>query len=60
MADQALLRNSFYFRTAWMAAFHPTEPIPMGIANVRYGARPCENVREPRKRRTVFSIAFFG
>jgi hypothetical protein len=21
---------------------------------------PCENVREPRKRRTVFSIAFFG
>src|SRR5262245_51315084 len=24
-----------------------------------YGARPCENVREPRKRRTVFSIALF-
>ena len=22
--------------------------------------RPCKNVREPRKRRTVFSIAFFG
>ena len=22
--------------------------------------RPCENVREPRQRRTVFSIAFFG
>jgi hypothetical protein len=27
---------------------------------VRYRPRPCENVREPRKRRTVFSIAFFG
>jgi hypothetical protein len=25
----------------------------------RIGARLCENVREPRKRRTVFSIAFF-
>jgi|SRR6516165_53855 len=23
-------------------------------------AHPCENVREPRKRRTVFSITFFG
>ena len=25
-----------------------------------YGSRPCENVREPRKRRTGFSIAFLG
>jgi hypothetical protein len=24
------------------------------------GSRPCENVREPRNRRTVFSISFFG
>jgi hypothetical protein len=23
------------------------------------GSRPCENVREPRERRIVFSIAFF-
>ena len=28
--------------------------------NVRKGSRPCENVREPRKCRIVFSIAFFG
>jgi len=28
--------------------------------NVGKGSRPCENVREPRKRRTVFSIAFLG
>ena len=26
----------------------------------RLGSRPCENVREPRKRRTVFSITFIG
>jgi hypothetical protein len=31
-----------------------------GGPDVRIGSRPCENVREPRKRRTVFSIAFFG
>src|SRR5690349_6747528 len=29
-------------------------------ASVRNGSRSCENVREPRKRRIVFSIAFFG
>ena len=28
--------------------------------DVSCGSRPCENVREPKKRRTVFSIAFFG
>jgi hypothetical protein len=29
-------------------------------ASDRKGSRPCENVCEPRKRRIVFSIAFFG
>ena len=29
-------------------------------AGVGYWSRPCENVREPRKRRTVFSITFIG
>jgi len=35
-----------------------TEPIPTGIANGRYGARLCENVRERRTRSIVFSIVF--
>ena len=30
------------------------------LSGVRFGSRPCENVLEPRKRRSVFSIAFFG
>jgi hypothetical protein len=29
-------------------------------AHVWNGSSPCENVREPRKRRTGFSIAFLG
>jgi hypothetical protein len=31
-----------------------------GERYVSYESRPCENVRKPRKRRIVFSIAFFG
>jgi len=27
-----------FFRTAGMAAFHPTQPVPTGIANGRHGA----------------------
>src|SRR5215472_7978036 len=54
-----------------LICFHD-EPCSMGMrismgyavlksgANVCNGSSPCENVRDPRKRRTVFSIAFFG
>ena len=38
----------------------PTETRRLAPGNDCNGARPCENVREPRKRRIVFSIAFFG
>ena len=31
-----------------------------GVAKVGLGSGPCDNVREPRKRRIVCSIAFFG
>jgi len=34
--------------------------IPYEGPNVGKGSRPCENVREPRKRRIIFSRAFFG
>jgi hypothetical protein len=33
---------------------------PWGSTSDRLGSRPSENVREPRERRAVFSIAFFG
>ena len=49
--------------------WHMIGPIPFGLgrraadvtgdANGRYGSRLWENVCEPRKRRTVFSIGFF-
>ena len=39
---EAILRGSVQqgldFHTAWMAAFHPTEPIPTGMANGGCGA----------------------
>ena len=38
----------------------PAETLQLALGNGRKGASPCENVRAPRKRRTVFSIAFFG
>jgi hypothetical protein len=31
-----------------------------GAIEGRFGSRPWENVRDPRQRRIVFSIAFFG
>ena len=37
-----------------MTGLHPTEPVPTGTANGKYGARLCANVREPRMRRMVF------
>src|SRR6516225_11635295 len=37
-----------------MTGLHPTEPVPTGTANGKYGARLCANVREPRMRRIVF------
>src|ERR1700687_945174 len=33
--------------------------MPTVLSNVRFQARPCENVHEPRMPRIVFSIAFF-
>jgi len=42
------------------SGFQPIELVAAGIPNGSCGASPCENVRESRKRRTVFSIAFFG
>jgi hypothetical protein len=39
---------------------NPHEPLGVPAANDGKGARPCENVRERRNPRIVFSIAFFG
>ena len=42
-----------------MSALGQGQALPLAAGKVGKGSRPCENVREPRKRRTVFSIAFF-
>jgi hypothetical protein len=39
----------------------PIDVVPLlNNPHDRFGARPCENVRERRNPRIVFSIAFFG
>ena len=42
-----------------MSAPDYAQYLPEDSSCVRGGVHRCENVREPRKRRTVFSIAFF-
>jgi hypothetical protein len=63
-------RGEVVFAGSKTEAAHDREPVAIftgevlphyaGGAKVGLGSGPCENVREPRKRRIVFSIAFFG
>jgi hypothetical protein len=63
-------RGEVVFAGSETEVAHDREPVAIstgevlphyaGVAKVGLGSGPCENVREPRKRRIVFSITFFG
>jgi hypothetical protein len=63
-------RGEVVFAGSETEVAHDREPVAIstgevlphyaGGAKVGLGSGPCENVREPRKRRIVFSITFFG
>ena len=63
-------RGEVVFAGSETEVAHDREPVAIsngevlphyaGVAKFGLGSGPCENVREPRKRRIVFSIAFFG
>ena len=62
-------RGEVVFAGSETEVAHDREPVAIstgvlphyaGVAKVGLGSGPCDNVREPRKRRIVCSIAFFG
>jgi hypothetical protein len=49
---------TYCFTTSTLVSSATT--FPKNSESVRFGSRLCENVREQRMRRIVFSLFFFG